>query len=88
MPQYRYQMRTPSGKTSAGVTSAENAMAAAQSLRAQGNQILQLTPISTRGPQSLSATLKALNYTSGPSQRDILNFTTQLAVMVRAGIGY
>ena len=31
-------------------------------------------------------TLKALNYTSGPSQRDILNFTTQLAVMIRAGI--
>jgi type IV pilus assembly protein PilC len=30
--------------------------------------------------------MKALNYSSGPSQKDILDFTTQLAVMIRAGI--
>src|SRR6185503_16439628 len=30
--------------------------------------------------------LKVLNYSSGPSRKDILDFTTQLAVMIRAGI--
>src|SRR5690606_13066357 len=30
--------------------------------------------------------LRSLNYASGPSARDVLDFTTQLAVMIRAGI--
>lgn len=86
MPQYRYQLRTNGGDTSAGVVSAENALSAAQQLRAQGHQVLQLTPVSAVSAQSLLSRLQALNYSSGPTQRDILNFTTQLAVMVRAGI--
>jgi len=86
MPQYRYQLRTNGGETSVGTVSAENALTAAQQLRQQGHTVLQLTPINSDGPKRLMAQLKALNYSSGPSQRDILNFTTQLAVMVRAGI--
>ena len=66
--------------------SSENVLAAAQQLRAQGNTVLQLTPINTHAAKSFSEKLKALNYSSGPNQRDILNFTTQLAVMIRAGI--
>lgn len=66
--------------------SSENVLAAAQQLRAQGNTVLQLTPINTHAGKSFSEKLKALNYSSGPNQRDILNFTTQLAVMIRAGI--
>ncbi len=85
MPEYRYQTRMPNGKTADGVLSAQNAVAAAQALRSQGYQILQLTPVS-RSVKSLGERLKALNQTSGPSQRDILNFTSQLAVMIRAGI--
>jgi type IV pilus assembly protein PilC len=86
MPTYRYQMRTSGGQTSVGILSADSALAAAQQLRAQGNTVLQLTPISAGGAKTLGERLKALNYTSGPSARDVLNFTTQLAVMVRAGI--
>ncbi|HEX7008590.1 MAG TPA: type II secretion system F family protein [Phycisphaeraceae bacterium] len=86
MPQYRYQTRLPGGETSVGVLTAENALAAAQQLRAQGHTVLQLMPLHADGPRSLLERLKALNYSSGPSARDILNFTSQLAVMVRAGI--
>jgi len=86
MPQYRYQLRTNGGETSVGTVSAENALTAAQTLRQQGHTVLQLTPINAEGPRRLMAQLKGMNYSSGPSQRDILNFTTQLAVMVRAGI--
>lgn len=84
MPQYRYQVRNNSGEINSGVVSAATAMEAAATLRAQGGQVLQLSPAGGAG--ALGKGLKALNYSSGPSPRDILNFTTQLAVMIRAGI--
>ena len=87
MPQYRYQTRNTSGQVTIGTIAADNALGAAQLLRNQGSTVLSLTPISGgRSARSLKETLNALNYTSGPSQKDVLNFTTQLAVMVRAGI--
>ena len=85
MPEYRYQARTANGQTSDGILTAENAVAAAQALRAQGHQILHLTPVS-KSVKSLTERLKALNQTSGPSARDILHLTSQMAVMIRAGI--
>ena len=85
MPQYRYQMKTPGGEQTTGTLSAENAMAAAQLLRSQGNTVQSLSPVGVNAA-ALGEKLKALNYTSGPSAKDVLNFTTQLAVMVRAGI--
>jgi type IV pilus assembly protein PilC len=85
MPHYRYQARQSSGQTASGVIAAENAAAAAALLRGQGQHVLQLVPVQQAAAQ-LSGILSKLNYTSGPSQRDILDFTTQLAVMIRAGI--
>ena len=53
-------------------------------LRGKGLHVLQLAPATTgTGLGNLSA---ALNWSSGPSKKDILDFTTQLAVMIRAGI--
>lgn len=87
MPVYRYQTRDSAGKTSVGTLSADTALAAAQALRNQGSTVLSLTPVSGGASgKSLGEQLKALNYSSGPSQKDVLNFTTQLAVMIRAGI--
>ncbi len=86
MPTYRYQMKTSGGQTSVGILSAESALAAAQQLRSQGNTVLQLTPINSNSSKTFAQRLQAMNYSSGPSPRDVLNFTTQLAVMVRAGI--
>lgn len=85
MPSYRYQLRTSGGEITTGVLSAASAMEAAQSLRQQGGQVLQLTPAGGE-QRTLADKLKFLNYSSGPSARDVLNFTTQLAVMVKAGI--
>lgn len=86
MPTYRYQLQANRGEISVGMVSADNALAAAQQLRAAGNTVLQLTPYSSNSNKSLADRLKALNQTTGPSARDILNFTSQMAVMVRAGI--
>lgn len=65
--------------------SAESVAGAAQALRARGDHVVQLVPIAAAG-EDLRAALRKFNYTSGPSSKDILDFTTQLAVMIRAGI--
>ena len=85
MPHYRYQARHHSGQVRAGVLSADNVSTAAAILRSQGHHVMQLVPVSTRG--QLASKLQAgLNYSSGPTQKDVLDFTTQMAVMIRAGI--
>jgi len=88
MPAYRYQVRSGSGQMVVGVLEARTAAAAAQSLRAQGNHVLALAPIAGRlaGGTALSTRIKELN-AGRPSMKHVLDFTTQLAVMIRAGIG-
>lgn len=87
MPAYRYQVRSGSGQIVVGVLEAGNASAAATSLRAQGNHVMSLTPLNSRlGGQTLSQKFKELN-SGRPNLKHVLDFTTQLAVMVRAGIG-
>lgn len=87
MPLYRYQARTATGKIQSGTLPAESVMAASALIRNQGLRVIQLSPVgSVRGKTGVAGLLKSLNYSSGPSQRDVLDFTTQLAVMTRAGI--
>ena len=85
MPQYRYQARIASGRLQSGVMNAQDATTAASMLRSQGHHVLQLSPAAV-GKGDLGSVMQVLNYSSGPSQKDILDFTTQLAVMIRAGI--
>jgi len=86
MPQYRFQARLASGQIQAGVLAADSASTAAATLRSQGHHVLSLVPVHSAGQQVGKQLLKTLNYSSGPSQKDVLDFTTQLAVMIRAGI--
>ncbi len=86
MPQYRFQARLASGQVQAGVLTAESASTAAATLRAQGHHVMSLVPAQSGASQFKGSVVRALNYSSGPSQKDVLDFTTQLAVMVRAGI--
>jgi len=85
MPQYRFQARQSSGQVQAGVLTADNAATAAAILRNQGQHVLQLVPLQSSAKRGFRLG-EMLNYSSGPSQKDILDFTTQLAVMIRAGI--
>jgi type IV pilus assembly protein PilC len=83
--QFRFQVRTPQGEVVSGVLAAETATGAALALRTRGDEVLALAPIAaaSAGTRRLA---EILNYSSGPSRKDILDFTTQLAVMIRAGI--
>ena len=86
MAMYRYKARSSDGKVHAGTLSANSAMTAATMLRKQGQRVLAIMPIQGAEKKTTAGFLKSLNYTSGPSQRDVLDFTTQMAVMIRAGI--
>lgn len=86
MPNYRYQVRTPGGQVQVGVIRADSSATAAAILRNQGSHVLsisQATMLSQRG--GLMERLKELN-AGRPRQKHVLDFTTQLAVMMRAGI--
>lgn len=86
MPQYRYQVRQTNGAQTTGVLAAETAAAAASILRDQGLHVLQLVPTGASAAR-LGEALSKLNFSTGPGLREVLDFTTQLAVMTRAGIG-
>ncbi|HBZ96886.1 MAG TPA: hypothetical protein DEO57_03485, partial [Phycisphaerales bacterium] len=86
MPQYRYQARQSSGRIKGGVLVAASVTCAAEMLRGQGSHVLELVPARERTEGTAGRLLSALNWSSGPTTRDILDFTTQLAVMIRAGI--
>jgi len=86
MALYRYHAKAANGNVHAGTLSADTATTAAAILRNQGQRVVSLVPVDTAATTNVKSFFKALNYSSGPSQRDVLDFTTQLAVMIRAGI--
>ncbi len=81
---YRYQANGPNGQVTTGMLQAASAQEAAAQLRAQGHQVTSLTPVENAS-RSFMEKLKQAN-AGGPGPKDVLNFTTQLAVMIRAGI--
>ncbi|MBN8644452.1 MAG: type II secretion system F family protein [Planctomycetes bacterium] len=87
MNAYRYQVRNSSGQVVVGVLQSESAATAATVLKQQGSHVLALTPmVNAADSDALIERLKSLN-AGRPTMKHVLDFTTQLAVMVRAGIG-
>ncbi len=86
MPSYRYQIRSSGGQTQVGMLVADSLQTAAAVLRNQGAHILALSPINAAGESGdLMQRLRELN-AGRPRASHVLDFTTQLAVMLRAGI--
>jgi len=86
MPAYRYQVKTTSGQVQAGVVTAESLPTAAAILRNQGQHIVMLSPVA--GAFDKVGFLKKFQELNAgrPKVSHVLDFTTQLAVMMRAGI--
>ncbi|MGE3109538.1 MAG: type II secretion system F family protein [Phycisphaerales bacterium] len=85
MANYRYQVKTAKGELQVGVVQAENAAAASMVLRGQGLRVMSVSPVQAAERGSLSQRMKELN-AGKPKTKHVLDFTTQLAVMIRAGI--
>lgn len=86
MAQYRYQARNGAGQITSGVVSADGVGNAAAALRGQGLHVVALSP-AISGPASggLAEFFQRIN-SRKPTTKNVLDFTTQLAVMIRAGI--
>lgn len=83
---YRYQVRNSAGQVQSGSLSADSASGAAAALRAQGLHVMSLSVMAGGdGSGGFMEKLRDLN-AGKPNQRHVLDFTTQLAVMIRAGI--
>ena len=85
MPSYRYELQQSSGQINTGVIAAESAGVAAQMLRDRGGYVLSVAEANDAG-NSLVKRILAFEPQLGPSAKDVLNFTSQLAVMIKAGI--
>lgn len=82
MPTYRYESKNAQGKITGGVIAAANIAAASEQLRSRGEYILHLAAVESARRKSILD----LNISFGPSAKDVQAFTSQLAVMIRAGI--
>lgn len=85
MPNYRYELRQNNGQVITGMIAADSSMIAAQMLRNQGGYVLRMTEAAGKQVRGLQDLLN-ISVQMGPSQKDVLNFTRQLAVMMKAGI--
>ena len=86
MPNYRYQVRSTDGKVQSGTMAADNASAAAAILRNQGVHVMAIDQDKGKRKSGGFADLLAAANSSKPTQKHVLDFTTQLSVMIRAGI--
>ncbi len=82
MPTYRYETSGAGGKVTSGTIQAADLASASQQLRAKGEYIIALAPADSIGKKG------SLNFSvsMGPGLKDVASFTSQLAVMIRAGI--
>ena len=85
MPSFKYEVRDSAGQISAGVIQAPSLLEASAQLRGRGGSLLNLTPVAD-GPRGVLARLRRISFELGPGLRDVMNFTNQLAVMIKAGI--
>ncbi len=86
MGTYQYQVKDRSGQIRQGSLSAQSASAAAAALRGQGLHVVSVgTSQAESAGSSFMETLRKLNDPK-PTKKNVLDFTSQLAVMIRAGI--
>jgi type IV pilus assembly protein PilC len=84
MQSYKFEIQDSGGHISTGLIQALSLAEASRELRARG-RLLDVSP--TGGAvQGALARLKSVNFEMGPGLKDVMNFTNQLAVMIKAGI--
>lgn len=86
MPNYKYEIKTSAGQTQSGIMQAASMSVASEMLRTQQAYILSLIPMDTGKAVGRESVLKSFSIGGGPGLKDVANFTSQLAVMIRAGI--
>ena len=86
MPHYKYEIRQTNGALATGMIEATSLPAASTALRSAGHYVLNLGPIPMAGAASLARKIAAFSVEFGPGLRDVQAFTSQLSIMIKAGI--
>jgi type IV pilus assembly protein PilC len=82
MPTYRYEAKDSAGKQVAGVLNASTLAEASSQLRSGGKYIIALAVENERGSKKAGG----FSLSFGPGAKDVHGFTSQLSVMIKAGI--
>lgn len=85
MPTFKYEMEGPGGQMDTGTVQALSIADASAQLRATGGRIRHIAPLQARQATFLDR-LRDFRVEFGPGLKDVRNFTSQLAVMIKAGI--
>jgi len=85
MATYKYEIKEQGGQTVKGVVQAGSVMEASNLLRARGGYVLSVSPVAS-GPSGWLGKLRSVKLEFGPGLKDVMSFTNQLAVMIKAGI--
>jgi len=83
---YRYQLKQTNGQILVGSLKAETQVLAAQQLRERGGTLIELARAGDADSAAKSL-LARLGICQGVATKELLSFTSQLAVMSKAGIG-
>lgn len=84
MAAYLYELRDGNGQVLSGTIQAPSLLEATNLLRPQG-VVLSIIP-AAGGLAGAYDRMRAISFEMGPSLRDVLAFTNQLSVMIKAGI--
>ncbi len=86
MANFKYEIRLPEGTTDTGIVEAPSLAEATSMLRARGGYLLDVSRVGGSGAQNILDKMRSVSIEAGPGLKDVLNFTNQLAVMIKAGI--
>jgi type IV pilus assembly protein PilC len=85
MPTYKYEIKDHGGQVLAGMIEADSLLDASTLVRSQGADLVSITP-TAGGMQGALERMRGVSVEFGPGLKDVLAFTNQLAVMIKAGI--
>ncbi len=87
MANYKFEVRDSAGQVHAGILQAGSVAEATSMAANNGNYVLNIAPASSSSSaQNLLEKMRNVKVEFGPGLRDVMDFTNQLGVMIRAGI--
>ncbi|MBN1942020.1 MAG: type II secretion system F family protein [Phycisphaerae bacterium] len=84
MPKYKYEVQASGQDVTSGVVEAASLMEASDWVRAQGGYLLNIVALPDNS--GFMSQLRHLRMDPKPGLKDLLSFTKQLSVMIKAGI--
>ncbi len=88
MSTYKYEVRDNNGQINTGIIQANSLDEASALAMNYGSYVLNVMPLSggLGGHQNILEKMRGVKIEFGPGLKDVMNFTNQLAVMIKAGI--